>query len=79
MSKNWPNVQPSIEQAHRIVRLLGEATPESLAEARRLSASLAETIPQLRQARSCGEYRERMGSTTCLDQTCGRCGPIRQG
>lgn len=77
MSKTWPNVQPSIEQAHRIVRLLREATPESLAEARRLSASLAETIPQLRPARSCGEYRERMGSTTCLDRTCGRCGPLR--
>ncbi|MFJ6540533.1 hypothetical protein ACWDO7_22755 [Streptomyces sp. NPDC003656] len=74
----WPNLQPSREQMHKVLRLLNSPTKDSLREARQMCAYLAESIPQLEPAQHCAEYRRnRPDQTVCLDRSCGHCGPIR--
>jgi hypothetical protein len=76
-SGNWPNTQPAREQLHKALRLLDEATEDSLREARRICASLADGIPYIGPAPHCSEYRRRTKSDVCSNRGCGRCGPIR--
>ncbi|MGW0495015.1 hypothetical protein ACWD0Z_06125 [Streptomyces sp. NPDC003007] len=73
----WPDTEPSRQQLRKVLRLLNNPTADGLREARRICASLSESIPQLGTAAHCYEYRRNAGSDYCSDRSCGRCGPIR--
>ncbi len=75
--KTWPNTQPAREQLHKALRLLDDPTDDNLREARRICAALSESIPQIKPAQYCGEFRRRTKESVCTDRSCGRCGPIR--